>query len=236
MDFEYFEKQDDDDDDDMNVQFDEEDIKYNIEDSKKPIEKELDDSEISQIEMKINKMKEEESYFDHDSDDDTRQKLTKAKEWKRHFGNYTPLIFINDEPIFAISPQWIINLFVIVALLVITYFQFTKPKQKTIQYCITIIINVLELLGYVIAAVMNPGINTSLQETLNKHNNCQICEIVQYRKDTYHCEICNVCIREFHHHSNFLGRCIGQGNLFYYYLSILFLPLFLINLIVLYVF
>ncbi|CAD8103963.1 unnamed protein product [Paramecium primaurelia] len=235
MDFEYFEKQDDD-DDDMNVEFDEEDIKYNIEDSKKPIEKELDDSEISQIEMKINKLKEEEQYFDQDSDEETRKKLTKIKEWKRHFGNYIPLIFINDEPIFAISPQWIINLFVIIVLFVITYFQFTKPKQKTIQFCITIIINVLELLGYIIAALINPGINTSLQETLNRHNNCEICEIVHYRKDTYHCETCNVCIREFHHHSNFLGRCIGQGNLFYYYLSILFLPLFLINLIVLYVF
>lgn len=37
MDLDYFERKDDD-DDDMNVNFDEEDIQYNIEDSKRPIE------------------------------------------------------------------------------------------------------------------------------------------------------------------------------------------------------
>lgn len=49
-------------------------------------------------------MKEEEQYFNDDSDDENKKKLVKAKEWKRHFGNYTPLIFINDEPVFALSP------------------------------------------------------------------------------------------------------------------------------------
>lgn len=52
MDLDYFDR--DDEDDDMEVNFDEEDIQNNLEDSKKPIEKELDDSEITKIEMKIN--------------------------------------------------------------------------------------------------------------------------------------------------------------------------------------
>lgn len=49
-------------------------------------------------------MKEEEAYFDEDSDDETKRKLMKSAQWRRHFGNYIPLIFINDEPVFTISP------------------------------------------------------------------------------------------------------------------------------------
>lgn len=53
----------------MNVELDDEDIQYNIEESKKPIEPELnDEQEMQDIQAKINRMEAEE-YFEDDGSD-----------------------------------------------------------------------------------------------------------------------------------------------------------------------
>ena len=28
-----------------------------------------------------------------------------------------------------------------------------------------------------------------------------------------HCNICNICIRDYDHHCVFVGKCIGRGNM-----------------------
>ncbi|CDW77513.1 dhhc zinc finger domain containing protein [Stylonychia lemnae] len=41
---------------------------------------------------------------------------------------------------------------------------------------------------------------------------CKQCQ-VQYDRETYHCEDCDVCIKGYDHHCIFFGKCIGEGNL-----------------------
>ena len=48
---------------------------------------------------------------------------------------------------------------------------------------------------------------------------CQFCQLeVDY--DAYHCEDCEVCIEEYDHHCVFFSKCIGGGNIYYFWGSI----------------
>lgn len=44
--------------------------------------------------------------------------------------------------------------------------------------------------------------------------------------DTFHCNICEVCIRKLDHHCPLTGKCIGEGNIRYFYSFLLSLFLF----------
>lgn len=48
------------------------------------------------------------------------------------------------------------------------------------------------------------------------------CGDCQHQKDrnTYHCEDCDVCIEDFDHHCIFFSKCIGGGNITFFYASI----------------
>lgn len=45
---------------------------------------------------------------------------------------------------------------------------------------------------------------------------CNTCKI-WVKKGTAHCSDCNVCIEGFDHHCMFYSKCIGAGNIFYFY-------------------
>lgn len=54
-------------------------------------------------------------YFDVDGDvDDDEIRIPARKgEWSRHYGGYTPILMINDEPIFTINPSWYNNILMV---------------------------------------------------------------------------------------------------------------------------
>ena len=45
---------------------------------------------------------------------------------------------------------------------------------------------------------------------------CRIC-CVESKKTTEHCDDCGVCIEEYDHHCVFFSKCIGGGNLLYFW-------------------
>ena len=47
-------------------------------------------------------------------------------------------------------------------------------------------------------------------------HHCNVCKI-WVKKKTAHCDDCNVCIEGFDHHCMFYSKCIGAGNIFYFY-------------------
>ena len=61
---------------------------------------------------------------------------------------------------------------------------------------------------------------------------CVKCDTVSMRlpKKLYnHCRECNICISGYDHHCVFFGKCIGQGNVIYFYGTI---GMFFLNIII----
>eukprot|EP00347_Sterkiella_histriomuscorum_P020415 403337893 len=48
---------------------------------------------------------------------------------------------------------------------------------------------------------------------------CRDCDF-WYDRHTYHCEDCEVCIQGYDHHCIFFGKCIGQGNIWSFWITL----------------
>jgi hypothetical protein len=56
----------------------------------------------------------------------------------------------------------------------------------------------------------------------NYHNYCKDCKIDKV-KETEHCEDCDVCIEDYDHHCVFFSKCIGGGNIWPFWGSMVML-------------
>ena len=83
--------------------------------------------------------------------------------------------------------------------------------------------------------LINPGIpgrnnfciNTETEDT--KHFNfCKKCNLITSKElNITHCDKCNVCILNYDHHCNWIGKCIGKGNIIFFIILVISLFLFL---------
>ena len=74
-------------------------------------------------------------------------------------------------------------------------------------------------MAYSLTALTNPGIIIPLVENMNDTNNemlCSRCHAVKV-KGSFHCRDCDCCIKEWDHHCLWTGKCIGEGNICYFY-------------------
>lgn len=79
------------------------------------------------------------------------------------------------------------------------------------------------IVNYSLAALVNPGVQFSKYSTLRLSEEaaedqhfCATCDLYT-AKTTVHCEDCDVCIMGFDHHCPWTTKCIGSGNLLYFY-------------------
>ena len=75
------------------------------------------------------------------------------------------------------------------------------------------------LLFFSAAAACNPGLELHKADAeVNADNRafCLVCEVVR-QPGTMHCPDCDVCVKGFDHHCPWTGKCIGTGNLPYFY-------------------
>lgn len=50
---------------------------------------------------------------------------------------------------------------------------------------------------------------------------CPYCKSLK-AKSSYHCMVCNCCVKEFDHHCTWINNCIGKGNLKLFLLTLVF--------------
>lgn len=75
------------------------------------------------------------------------------------------------------------------------------------------------LLFFLAAVTCNPGLELVHQDPVINANNvyfCRVCEVIR-ASGTVHCSDCEVCVRGHDHHCPWTGKCIGEGNLPYFY-------------------
>jgi hypothetical protein len=87
---------------------------------------------------------------------------------------------------------------------------------------------------YLITALKNPGI--ALPQYLDPEvspafKSCARCGALT-QENTFHCPDCNLCIRNYDHHCAFTGKCIGEGNILFFYAFLGSIVLFVIYLAV----
>lgn len=80
---------------------------------------------------------------------------------------------------------------------------------------------------FLISSVINPGTpnieyyleNYDLNKTKVKNFRiCSKCKLVMdLNQGTEHCNECDICIMKINHHCSLISKCIGIGNLYYFY-------------------
>ena len=134
-----------------------------------------------------------------------------------------PIITIGPDIIPAISFFFII----LILCLVVHYFVICKGYRNYPRITFWWRICFLEVMTvFVLTCIINPGI--CLQEEIKKDSNenykdenyCDTCEAYRDPK-TYHCGICNVCIKKYDHHCVLTSKCIGGYNIILFYLFLI---------------
>ena len=54
----------------------------------------------------------------------------------------------------------------------------------------------------------------------------EFCQIHYNNKKVYHCKYCNVCIEGLDHHCIWIGKCVGRGNIYTFYIMLLAIVIF----------
>lgn len=63
------------------------------------------------------------------------------------------------------------------------------------------------------ACLKNPGVNFTLFEKERGNKSCSVCKM-EKEAGTVHCTVCDICVRGFDHHCPWIGKCIGEGNVY----------------------
>ena len=113
----------------------------------------------------------------------------------------------------------------------IFYFYINWNKLSNNQKIIGIILYIFQSLIYLITCLINPGTptpeyyleNYDLNKTkIKTFRICSKCKLVMdLSKGTEHCNDCDICIMGINHHCTFISKCIGKGNLIFFYLFLL---------------
>jgi len=79
-------------------------------------------------------------------------------------------------------------------------------------------INSIELTLYFFTAISNPGILMPKSQDIDNEISlrCPKCQAIKL-KGSFHCEDCDVCIRDWDHHCVWTGKCIGRGNITFFW-------------------
>ena len=94
------------------------------------------------------------------------------------------------------------------------FFVSSKFSSPFLMASISLLISLIELTLYFQTALRNPGIVIPMGdlEIEAGGTRCEKCLALKIQ-GTVHCKECGVCIREMDHHCVWTGKCIGKGNL-----------------------
>ena len=143
------------------------------------------------------------------------------------YGRYK--IFSYDskgDPLFLVGPDY--NFFIIILITNLIYFLFLSILLLSFsQFYIAIIgvfLNIIQFGFTIICGFLNPGLpkkeiqDETLLSNSIRYVRCHRCFfIIDKSKHYVHCERCQCCCEGFDHHCPWTSKCIGRGNIFYFY-------------------
>jgi hypothetical protein len=58
-------------------------------------------------------------------------------------------------------------------------------------------------------------------ENISEYRICNICKVIMRIEDkTEHCDECNICVVGMDHHCPWTSKCIGKGNITWFYIFV----------------
>ncbi|OMJ67227.1 hypothetical protein SteCoe_35670 [Stentor coeruleus] len=151
--------------------------------------------------------------------------IESSKAYRKTFGNLKCFIFIKHKPLICIGPHWPFFLCFFTGLVLLSIFFIFNvcPRIGIISTILGVVNFGFLLTSYFLAAIVNPGIemNQLKDDDLEcdseiTDNFCIICQVYRHPRSE-HCEECGVCIQEYDHHCPWTSKCIGKGNIKYFY-------------------
>ena len=153
------------------------------------------------------------------------------------YGNYIVFFkYRSSDFLFAIGPHWYVSVigFTIIALvggiIMIPLWNLVGSFMKFAY----LVFYTFSLAMYLIMFLKNPGIipqkrNSEAVVDLEQKNlyECKLCLSLR-SQNAYHCEDCDVCIEEYDHHCIWVGKCVGKGNIYSFYMFVASIPAFFI--------
>nr|CCA20776.1 transmembrane protein putative [Albugo laibachii Nc14]CCA23718.1 transmembrane protein putative [Albugo laibachii Nc14] len=123
------------------------------------------------------------------------------------------------------GPQWwlMVCTFVMLATFSAAVFLSTFHKASIKELVAGLSLSSICLAAYALVGCADPGIVERYKEPISVEDTfCEECD--SYRPErAFHCEECRVCIRGHDHHCPWTGKCIGEGNISFFYGWLLFL-------------
>ncbi len=151
---------------------------------------------------------------------------------RNSYGRYWVFGKYKKKYLFAIGPHWWVTvigmgLLFMMGVGVLTIFWNLKHSIYVKFYFVVFF---LMIFFYFITFLINPGIIpknsiSSIDQQSKKKLDCENCRISNYPKSE-HCYDCDICIDGYDHHCVWTGKCIGKGNLIWFYLFVGSIPLF----------
>ena len=141
---------------------------------------------------------------------------------------------------YSIGPHWgcsiIGQLSVIAAGLLIMVFLWHSFSLfiKVIYLCMYIYVICLYFALFISnpgIVVRDPQINLSDDESGTVQLYCDRCNTLR-SDNVFHCSFCDVCIKKHDHHCVWIGKCVGQRNLYLFYVFTVSLPVYFVFLII----
>ena len=147
---------------------------------------------------------------------------------------YCLLVTSNGEPWICIGPDWPYSLALFSFLMAVacTFVLMMAPAAPAFIQVPGALVVTLLIVCFSMTALKNPGI--ALPQYLDPDitpafKSCSRCGALA-QENTFHCDTCNLCIRQYDHHCPFTGKCIGEGNILFFYAFIGSVVLFVVYL------
>ena len=133
----------------------------------------------------------------------------------------------NNTPFFVIGPNaflYPVLVNIILAMAVVLYKILISNSAVPWAQGIFILLVGCILFVYSLTVLINPGVVMNTTNSIDYTKQCYHCNTFSNENsNTRHCSICNVCIEGYDHHCVWIGKCVGKGNKFLFYLMITFI-------------
>ena len=146
------------------------------------------------------------------------------------------------EPLFVLGPDYMF--FIVILIINLIYFLFLSFLLiLCTNYYVSIIgviLNIIQFGSTFICGIINPGLpKKELQnEQLlinepNRYIRCNFCFfIIDKSKHYVHCDRCECCCEGYDHHCPWTSKCVGRGNIFYFYGMLVMVSIVFVYLII----